>query len=121
MIKRNKRNKYGARATGGAGGFPSQLEAAVYGLLELREKNGEISELKRQQSFVLQDGPQNQRITWRIDFSFIEKGVLTFAEAKGFPDEVYKLKLKLWRAKKPHPLEIYEGRASNFSMTERIE
>jgi len=118
FAKKKKPNKYGAKATGG---FGSQLEAAVGGFLELREKNGEITDLKRQQTVVLQDGPQNQRITWRIDFSFIENGVLTFAEAKGFETEDYKLKLKLYRGKRPHPLEIYKGIASNFQMVERIE
>ncbi len=115
---KKKRHKFGATATGG---FGSQLEAAVGGFLELRQRNNEITDLKRQQTIVLQDGPQNQRITWRVDFSFIEKGILTYAEAKGFETADYVLKLKLYRGLRPAPLEIYKGRASNFQMVERIE
>lgn len=119
MFQHSRRpHKYGAKATGG---FGSKLEAAVGGYLELREKNGDITDLKRQQTVVLQDGPANQRIAWKLDFSFIENGVLTYAEAKGFETEDYKLKLKLYRGKRPAPLEIYKGRAENFQMVERIE
>src|ERR1700676_2603157 len=98
-----KRNKYGAKATKdpeGGQGYPSKLEAAVGAFLELRQKNGEISELRRQHPVTLQDGPPNQKITWKIDFSFIENGDLKFAEAKGYPDEVYKIKLKLFRGQR---------------------
>lgn len=117
-VRLKKPNKYGAKA---ANGYDSYLEGSVGAWLELRQRNGEITDLKRQQTVVLQDGPPNQRIAWKVDFSFVEKGILVYAEAKGFETEDYKLKLKLWRGRRPAPLEIYKGSANNFQMTERIE
>lgn len=116
--KSKPKNKYGARA---AEGYGSQFEKSVGEWLALRQQKGEISDLKRQQTVTLQDGPPNQLIRWRVDFSYVENGILTYAEAKGFESEDYKLKLKLWRGKRPAPLEIYKGRANNFEMVERIE
>lgn len=93
----------------------------MYGILQLRERAGEISDIKRQQTVVLQDGPREVRITWKVDFSFIEKGELVYAEAKGVETADYKLKLKLWRKLKPAPLEIYKGHYRRPVLVERIE
>ena len=70
-----------------------------------------IRDLKRQVTVVLQDGPSDQRIAWKIDFGFefCVNGSPGFAEAKGFKTEVYLLKLKLFRARPLGVLEIYEG------------
>lgn len=102
-------NKYKAIKTGD--GFPSKLESAVHGILQLREKVGEIKEIKRQQLVVLQDGDKNKRITWRVDFSFIDikTNQLIFAEAKGVSCREYLIKLRLWREKMPYSLEIWRG------------
>ena len=99
-------NKYRAKATNG---FPSKLESAVYDILVQREADGEISEIRRQHTVILQDGPANQKISWKVDFSFIKEDILWFAEAKGIETESYKLKLKLWRALCTNPLEIWKG------------
>lgn len=112
------RNKFGAKRVDG---FPSKLEAAVYQLLKLRERAGEISDIKRQQTVVLQEGSRDVRITWRVDFSFIERNELVYAEAKGIENADYKLKLKLWRANPPAPLEIWKGHHMRPKLVERIE
>lgn len=114
------RNKYNAQS---ADGFPSKLEASVYYYLKRREMVGEICDIERQQIIVLQDGPREEKITWRVDFAFIvvASGERELGEAKGFPDDVYKLKLKLFRRLAPHALEIYGGTHERIKLIERIE
>lgn len=104
-------------------GFPSKMEAAVYEYLQKREFLGEITDIKRQQTVVLQDGAPDVKIQWRLDFSFVHKasGEVVYAEAKGFATPEYKLKLKLWRKNPPAALEIYGGRYDRFNLVERIE
>lgn len=103
-----KTNKYGAVRT--AGGFPSKLEASVYQVLCLRIKADDIRDLRRQRTVTLQEGPANQRITWKVDFSFeTREGETVYVEAKGFETEAYLLKLKLWRHHGPGPLEIWKS------------
>jgi hypothetical protein len=113
-----KKNKYGAQPTNG---FPSKLEAAVYELLVDRERKCEITDIKRQQTVVLQEGSATTRIAWRVDFSFVEvaTGVVVYAEAKGMATLDYIL--KLWRAKPPAPLEIYIGSYKRPKLLERIQ
>lgn len=113
-------SKYNAKPTNG---FPSKLEAAVHMLLTIREKAGEISDIRRQQSVVLQEGPPTVRIAWKVDFSFIETktGERVYAEAKGVETADYKLKLKLWRANPPATLEIYKGSYRRPTLALRIE
>lgn len=103
-----KKNKYSAKRVNG---FSSKLEHAVYELLKTKEKLGLISDIKCQQSVVLQEGGREQRITWRVDFSYFDLSSkeLVYVEAKGLETDVYKLKLKLWLAKRPYRLEIYKG------------
>lgn len=118
------RNKYKAKPTNG---FPSKLESAVHDILLIRQKLGEIKDIKRQQSVVLQDGPKEVRINWKVDFSFEERignttsFKLVYAEAKGIETMDFKIKLKLWRKKIPAPLEIYKGDYRRPKMVERIE
>lgn len=114
---KKKDHKYGAKATNG---FPSKLESALNDLLVLREKAGEISELKRQQTVVLQDGPSDVRIAWKVDFSFIENGELCYAEAKGIETGEYILKLKMWRYQRPHKLYIFKGSHLRLNLVETI-
>lgn len=111
------------RAIRTPGGFPSKLEAAVYEQLLFRERAGEIKNIKRQQTVVLQDGPREIKITWRVDFSFerTSDGKLVYVESKGFETSDYRLKLKLWRKLKPAPLEIYRGDYKRPTLIERIE
>lgn len=110
---------YGAKKTNGRA---SMLENAVFNVLKAREASGEISDIKEQQTVVLQGGKRVTRIAWKIDFSFIENKTnsLTYAEAKGFATDVYKLKLKLFRANPPAPLEIWKGTWQRPFLAEKI-
>jgi len=120
-MKRNwGKNKYKAVKTNG---FPSKLEAKIYEMLLYRQEAQEIKDLKCQQVVVLQGGPPSLRINWKIDFSFVDCKTeqLTYVEAKGFPTDTYKLKLKLYRANPPAPLEIWSGSYKYPRLVERIE
>ena len=113
-------NKYRAQRTSG---FSSKLEYAVYTLLKARERKGEISDIQCQQSIILQDGSRYVKISWKVDFSFIDvkSGLLNFAEAKGFSTDVYKIKLKLFRNNPQGRLEIWGGTYQRPYLVEVIE
>lgn len=114
-------SKFGAKRVEVDGvSFPSKLEAAVYQYLLKREFLGEITDVKRQQTVVLQDGPAEVRIAWRVDFSFMRCGRLTYAEAKGLPTPEYVLKLKLFRKNPSADLEIYGGTYKQIKLMEKI-
>lgn len=102
-------SKYGAQPvtlpTGEA--FPSKLEAAVYGLLKLRERAGEIIDIKRQASVALGFG-----LRWKVDFTFqdAKTGRQVWAEAKGAWDRQARRNLKMWEGGAgPGPLEVWQG------------
>lgn len=92
-------------------GFPSKLESALYDFLLLKEKAGEIKNIKLQQAVILQEGPPKVRISWKVDFSSerADTGETVYHEAKGIETSDYKLKLKLWRKNPPARLEVYKG------------
>lgn len=119
-LKMFKRNKYMAVRTNG---LSSKLEAAVYNILLLRQKAGEIKDIKLQQTVVLQEGGREVRIAWKVDFSFVNKstGGLEYVEAKGIETSDYKLKLKLWKKNPPAPLEIWKGDYRRPKLVEKIE
>lgn len=121
MWPRNRsRQKFNAKPTNG---FSSKLENAVHEILKLREKAGEISDIKCQQQVILQDGPREVKISWRVDFSYVDNksGETVFVEAKGVETETYRLKLKMWRGNPPAALEIYKGSYQRPTLVERIE
>lgn len=104
-----RRSKYGAKSvilpTGEA--FPSQLEAAVYQILLLRVRAGEIRDVKRQATVHLGFG-----LKWKVDFSFtvVANNLETWCEAKGMWDRQAKRNLKMWTGGAgPGPLEIWQG------------
>src|SRR6266705_3243735 len=106
-MARTFRSKYKAQRTNG---FASKLESAVHDILVSRRNKGELSNIKCQQSVVLQEGPPTIRINWKVDFSYENlMGKTCYCEAKGIETADYKLKLKLWRAKCPARLEIWKG------------
>lgn len=110
-----KRNKFGTKKT--ADGFPSKLEASVYALLLLREKNGEISNIRRQHVVLLTKAD----IKSIVDFSYEDKqGSTVWVEAKGFATDVWNIKKRLWRYYGPGPLEIWKGNYMNPSLNEVI-
>lgn len=138
--RRRGANKFGASKT--ADGFPSLLERAVFFKLKDREVLGLVRNIERQQTVVLQEGRRDTRIALKVDFKFeealwpdaekidVERRTITlgpvkwrvvYAEAKGFETKDWKIKLKLWRAKMPAPLEIWKGNWRSPKLAERIE
>lgn len=91
--------------------FDSQAEARHYALLKIRERAGEISELKTQVKFVLADsvrlyGRKRPAVTYVADFTYIEDGKLIVADVKGMRTPLYILKRHLLMA--THGIEILE-------------
>lgn len=121
------KNKFGAiSVTRGGKKFPSRLEAAVYDILVLREKSGEISKIACQYDLLLKkkcsecgDGP----VRWKVDFSFIDNrsGERCFAEAKGVEGPAYRLRKKLFKRNRPGRLEVWKGTWKNPKLVEVIE
>lgn len=119
--KAKKKHKYGAnREKGQSGSWDSQLEKAVYQILLLREKSGEIQNIKRQVTVDLT--PEPHRIRLRIDFTYehVESGETWAVEAKGFQPAENVLKLKLYRWRGPWKMELWKGTASNPKLAEII-
>lgn len=87
-------------------GFSSKLEHAVYQILLLRSKAGEITDIKQQVRFLL----SRAEISWRVDFTYIANtGALVAVEAKGVETEAYRIKKKLWGVYGPCALEVWKG------------
>jgi hypothetical protein len=113
-------NKFGAKKTLCSAGHPhpSGLECSVCEILLVRQRAGDIRNLKWQHTVHLAFG-----IKWKVDWSF-ERGpdwMLVFAEAKGAEDRGYKLKLRMWREGcGPAPLEIWKGNARRPMLVETI-
>lgn len=104
MKWRRGKNKYGAVSTGS---FPSKLEAAVYQILLLRERSGEVKEIRRQHVVSLTEA----KINYKVDFSctLTSTGETLFVEAKGYATDVWNLKKRLWEYYGPGKLEIWCG------------
>ena len=111
-FKRGK-GKFGATRT--ASGFPSKLEEAVFNILCLREKAGEIRNIRRQHSV-----PVVIEINWKCDFSFedCKTGETVLAEAKGMVDPRFAM---IKRGKIPYRLEIWKGHHLRPHLDEVIE
>ena len=76
--------------------FDSVKEFHRYGCLQLLERAGKISDLKRQVKFELipkQDG--ERAVHYVADFTYYENGKLVVEDTKGFKTDAYKLKRKL--------------------------
>lgn len=101
----------------------SKLEARVHEILRVREANGEIEDIKKQFPIILQDGKRDTKITWVVDFAYtvVATGLTEIVEAKGFETDVFRLKLKLYRARRPYALEIWKGSYRSPRLVERIE
>lgn len=95
-----KRQKYGNRKTTIDNiEFPSKAEASYYCDLKVRERAGEVSNVKMQTPYAL---TINGRLicTYRDDFSFQDHVENRFrvVDVKGFATPVFKLKLKMMKA-----------------------
>lgn len=87
--------------------FASKLEASLYHMLKLREKSGEISDIKCQETIYM----TLARIIYKPDFSFIDNKTNTkiFAESKGFETNSWRIKRRLWEYYGAGNLEVWRG------------
>ena len=81
--------------------FDSIAESIRYKELKLLERAGEISELKLQPRFLLQEafrknGKSYRKIEYIADFQYIEKGKTIVEDVKGIQTDVFKLKHKIF-------------------------
>ena len=101
-------SKYGNTKTTRAGrSFASKLEAALFDLLILREKAGELKDVRQQVSVYLTDA----RIQMIPDYSAVnvETGETEYHESKGAESDVYRIKRRLWKYYGPGKLYVYKG------------
>lgn len=97
--------------------FGSKLEAAVYQLLKFRMKVGEIASIQVQDHVYLTDA----RIGYIPDFKCTAPdGSHFWVEAKGYANDRWPTKKKLWKFYGPGPLEIWMGNYKNPTLTETI-
>lgn len=87
--------------------FGSKLEAAVYDILLLRERAGELAEIKTQQHVYLTAA----RIDYIADFSFWchRTNAQVWCEAKGIETPVWRIKRRLYKHYGPGALEVWQG------------
>ena len=100
-----KKSKYSSAKTDIDGiRFDSKKEAEFYAELKLREKAGEISHLRLQPRYLLQEafrhnGKQYREIEYVADFEYIKNGETVVVDVKGFRTAVYMIKKKLFLCK----------------------
>ena len=103
-----KKSKYGnSRIKDGDRSFGSKLERTVFEILLLRQKAGEIIEVKCQPHVTLDP------IGWKCipDYSFVwtDTGKLFYCEAKGCEVDRWLATKALWKIFGPAPMEIWVG------------
>ena len=97
-----KKSKYSSAKTDVDGiRFDSKKESEFYAELKLREKAGEITHLRLQPRYLLQEafkheGKQYREIEYVADFEYIENGKTVVVDVKGFRTAVYMIKRKLF-------------------------
>lgn len=89
--------------------FDSKLEAKRYTELKMMERTGLIKDLILQPVYELQpsfkkNGKTYRKITYRADFSYyrVNDDKRIVEDVKGFRNEIYKLKLKLFEYEYPN-------------------
>ena len=109
-----KKSKYSSAKTDVDGiRFDSKKEAEFYAELKLREKAGEISHLRLQPRYLLQEafryeGKQYREMEYVADFEYIENGVTVVVDVKGFRTAVYMIKKKLFLYKYGSEIKFIE-------------
>lgn len=95
--------------------FSSKLEAAVYTMLVSRKNAGEIKYIQVQ-DHVLICGPEGHDCDSKCKIEYIADFKCTrpdethfFVEAKGFANEIWPMKRRLYMHYGPAPLEIWKG------------
>lgn len=105
--------------------FPSMLEAALYESLLMRQKAGELGEIRLQHAVTLKGACPEcgaREVRWKVDFSapHLKSGRTWFFEAKGEKSREYLYKVGLWRKAPPDRLEIWMGSAERLKLVEVI-
>lgn len=102
-------NKYNAKSiTIDGQRFDSQGEYRRHQELELLQKAGVISDLRRQPiielipAFFDRNGKKQRAITYRADWAYTENEQTIIEDFKGFETKVFKLKKKLFMYKYPN-------------------
>jgi hypothetical protein len=86
--------------------FGSKLEAAVYKILKERLQAGQLRSIQVQDHIYL----TRARIGYITDFKCtMESGDVYWVEAKGFSNDRWPIKKKLWKYYGEGPLHIYKG------------
>jgi hypothetical protein len=108
-------NRYGNTPSGN---FSSKLEAAVYQLLHFRSKAGELEIVQTQDHIYL----TRARILYIPDFKCrdLKTGEFFWVEAKGYANDRWPTKKKLWKFYGPGVLEIWQGSHLRPVLTETI-
>lgn len=112
--KVEKESKYSSAKTDIDGiRFDSKKEAEYYAELKLREKAGEISHLRLQPRYLLQeafkhDDKQYREMEYVADFEYIENGKTVVVDVKGFRTAVYMIKKKLFLYKYGDKIKFIE-------------
>jgi hypothetical protein len=98
--------------------FASKLEASLYQWLKLREKNGEISDIRSQETVYL----TKARIIYKPDFSYTDNKTKEriYAESKGIETPEWRIKRRLWQHYGVGKLEVYKGKYDNFKLSETL-
>lgn len=112
-------NKFGAKTTERDGRtFASGLEGAVYDILKLRMKAGEIQSIQCQDHVYL----SKARILYIPDFKCVsDTGEVFWTEAKGFEGPRWGVIEKLWKHYGPGRLEVFKGSKSNPQLVKEIK
>lgn len=117
---KKKKHKFGAQRVKTPGqSFDSKLEHAVYQILLLRERAGEIRNIRSQVTLRL----TKAKIGYRADFTFEDcaTGATVACEAKGdYPNSIWDLKKRLYKFYGPFKLEIWKGSHTSPQLVEVI-
>ena len=86
--------------------FASQAEARRFGELKLLLRDGQITALRLQPRFVLQeafarDGKKVRAVTYVGDFEYFERGQRVVEDVKGKPTPLFQVKWKLFLKRYP--------------------
>lgn len=103
--RKPSRNKYGAKKTiVGDIKFDSKKEATRWMELQLLERAGEISDLKRQVKVELMGQYRplytrtGRKMKMTFDFSYIEDEIQVYEDAKGYPTRDYEVRVAVAKA-----------------------
>lgn len=96
----------------------SKLESSVCQILQFRQKAGEIEILQVEDHIYLTDA----RIGYVADFKcrYVKIDEVFWVEAKGYANDTWPIKKKLYKFYGPGPLEIWTGVHLNPVLTEVI-